>query len=156
MFSEDTEHKRARTFIVSIVNGIAIGAFGDFRGEAYRGRDIREKSRIKRWEFMLSRRSHSASHWCTAGAGVPRLGTQPPTSQTWVKWVQEWRSDAPLDLLLRWLEELLIVRKMANARPNIIVTHHGYCYGVASRDLQGRQQDRLRRELGPAKAVYYT
>jgi len=36
------------------------------------------------------------------------------------------------------------------------MTHHGYCYGVASRDLQGRQQGRLRQELGPARAVHYT
>jgi hypothetical protein len=75
MFSEDVEHERARTFIVSIVNGIAIDAFGDFGGKAYRGHGIREKSRIKRWDFMLSRPSHSASHWCTTGAGFLVLVT---------------------------------------------------------------------------------
>lgn len=45
IFSEDIEHESARTFIVSIVNGIAIDAFSNFGGEAYRGRGIRGKSR---------------------------------------------------------------------------------------------------------------
>jgi hypothetical protein len=88
--------------------------------------------------------------------GVPRLGTQPPTSRTWAKGSRTWRSDAALDLLLRWLEELLIVRKMVNARPNIIMTHSLCRYGGASCDLQGRLPGRLRREVGLERAVPYT